>query len=84
MRNRLIAGLCDGILVVEARQKSGSFITVDRGLEQGKEIYAVPGRIGDELSIGCNRLIQQGAKLILSVEDIIEDLQEGFKAVENL
>ncbi len=78
MRNRLIAGLCDGILVVEARQKSGSLITVDRGLEQGKEIYAVPGRIGDELSIGCNHLIQQGAKLVLSVDDIIEDLEEFY------
>lgn len=87
MRNRLIAGFCDGILVVEARQRSGSLITVDRGLEQGKEIYAVPGRIQDELSVGCNQLIQQGAKLILSAKDIIEDFEgtylQGLKASDN-
>lgn len=77
MRNRLIAGLADGILVIEARERSGSLITVDRGLEQGKEIYAVPGRPGDALSFGCNRLIQSGAKLTLSSSDILEDLREG-------
>ncbi|WP_066720407.1 DNA-processing protein DprA [Clostridium sp. Marseille-P299] len=74
MRNRLIAGLCDVILVVEARESSGTFITVDRGLEQGKDILAIPGRIGDSLSSGCNRLIQNGAKLVRNVEDILEEL----------
>ena len=54
MRNRLISGLADVIIVVEAREKSGSLITVEQGLEQGKEIYAVPGQITDHLSMGCN------------------------------
>lgn len=74
MRNRIISGLSDAILVVEARESSGTFITVDRGLEQGKDIFAIPGRIGDALSSGCNGLIQRGAKLILNVDDIIEEL----------
>ena len=59
MRNRLISGLADVIIVVEAREKSGSLITVEQGLEQGKEIYAVPGQITDHLSMGCNQLIQR-------------------------
>ncbi|NLK27958.1 MAG: DNA-protecting protein DprA [Clostridiales bacterium] len=74
MRNRIISGLSDGIIVVEAKNKSGSLITVDMGLEQGKEIYVVPGRITDRLSEGCNNLIKMGAKLITSPEDILEDL----------
>jgi DNA processing protein len=78
MRNRIIAGLSDGILVVEAKKKSGTLITVDCGLEQGKDIYALPGKITDELSIGCNRLIQNGAKLIQSTNDIIEELVERY------
>ncbi len=74
-RNRLIAGLADGILVVEAREKSGTFITVDQGLDQGKEVFAIPGRVTDPLSTGCNRLIAQGAHMVTSVEDILEVLQ---------
>lgn len=74
MRNRIISGLCDGILVVEARERSGTLITVDRGLEQGKDIFAVPGRIGDCLSYGCNHLIQMGAKLVNCVDDIFEEI----------
>ncbi|WP_455714400.1 DNA-processing protein DprA [Anaerosporobacter sp.] len=78
VRNRIIAGLSDGILVVEAKEKSGTLITVDCGLEQGKDIYALPGKITDELSIGCNRLIQNGAKLIQSTNDIVEELVERY------
>lgn len=78
VRNRIIAGLSDGILVVEAKEKSGTLITVDSGLEQGKDIYALPGKITDQLSIGCNRLIQNGAKLIQSSSDIIDDLVERY------
>lgn len=78
MRNRIISGLCDGILVIEARVKSGSLITVDMGLEQGKDIYAVPGKATDRLSEGCNNLIKMGAKLVTSPQDILEDLLHSY------
>lgn len=73
-RNRIISGLSDGIVVVEAREKSGSLITADFALEQGKEIYAVPGRISDALSHGTNRLIQQGSGIFLNVEDFLKEM----------
>ncbi|MBE5967575.1 MAG: DNA-protecting protein DprA [Lachnospiraceae bacterium] len=79
MRNRIISGLSDGILVIEAKERSGSLITVDMGLEQGKEIYALPGRITDSLSVGCNNLIKMGAKPITSAKDILEDLFANYK-----
>lgn len=74
MRNRIISGLSDGILVIEAREKSGSLITVDMGLEQGKDIYAMPGRATDVISTGCNNLIKMGAKMVTKPEDILEEL----------
>lgn len=73
MRNRIISGLADGIFVIEARERSGSLITVDVGLEQGKNIYALPGPFHTALSQGCHRLIQNGAKLVYKTEDILED-----------
>lgn len=70
-RNRLIAGLSDVLIVVEARERSGTFITVDRALEQGKQVFAVPGRISDALSKGCNKLLMDGAGICLSKDDIL-------------
>ncbi len=71
-RNRIISGLSDVVLVVEAKQKSGTLITVDMALEQGKEIYCVPGRATDKLSEGCNKLIGQGAGIVLTATDLLE------------
>ena len=73
-RNRIISGLCDCLVVVEARKKSGTLITTDFALEQGKYIGAVPGRVGDRLSEGCNQLIQTGAFLIQNTEEILNIL----------
>ena len=73
-RNQIVAGLADALLVIEARQKSGTWITVDRALEQGKDVYAVPGRLTDRLSDGCNLLIRQGAGIALSPEDMLAEL----------
>lgn len=73
-RNRIIAGLALGVLVVEAPARSGALITVDRALEQGKEVLAVPGPITSEASVGTNRLIQEGAKPVTCLEDILEEL----------
>jgi DNA processing protein len=79
MRNRIISGLCDGILVIEAKEKSGSLITVDMGLEQGKEIYSLPGRVTERLSTGCNNLIKMGAKLVTTPKDILEDFIPNYE-----
>lgn len=72
-RNRLISGISKGIIVIEAKEKSGTMITVDYGLEQGKNIFAVPGNVGEQNSIGTNRLIQEGAKMVTSIKDILEE-----------
>lgn len=74
-RNRIIAGLCECVVVVEAKEKSGSLITADYAMEEGRDIYAVPGRICDTLSQGCNRLIKQGAGALISIEDFLSDLE---------
>ena len=74
-RNRIISALSDIVLVVEAKEKSGSLITVDFALEQGKTVYAVPGRVCDLLSYGCNCLIAQGAGIACSPDSILMELE---------
>ena len=73
-RNRLISALSDAVLVIEARERSGSLITADFALEQGKDVYALPGRITDALSAGANQLIRQGAVPIVSAKELLSDL----------
>lgn len=74
MRNRIISGLSDSIVVVEARKKSGSLITAEFAAEQGRTVMAVPGRPGDALSEGCNELIAQGAGIVLSPKTFLETI----------
>ena len=76
MRNRIIAGLSDAVLAVEARRKSGTLITVGCALNQGKEVYSVPGRLTDKLSEGCNGLIAIGARIALSPKEMVDDIKK--------
>ncbi len=73
-RNRLISGLSDVVLVMEARVKSGSLITADLALEQGRDVYALPGPVTSPLSQGCHRLIRQGAGILVSPQDLLSEL----------
>lgn len=73
-RNRIISGLSDAVLVMEARERSGSLITADMALDQGREVYALPGPLTSPLSRGCNALIRQGAGILLSPGELLEEL----------
>ena len=78
MRNRIVSGLCRGVVAVEAPSGSGTMITVRQALEQNRTVLAVPGRIDSPASQGCNRLIRDGARMVTCVEDVIDEIDDLF------
>lgn len=83
-RNRIISGLSDVVLVIEAGAKSGTLITVDMALEQGREVAVIPGRITDRLSTGCLGLLKQGASPVVDVDELLQLLKESFSVQAHL
>ena len=75
-RNRIISGLSLGVVIIEAGEKSGAILTAYYAVDQNRDIFAVPGRIGDVKSVGANRLVQKGAKLVLNVDDIVSEIEQ--------
>ena len=76
MRNRIVSGLSKGVLVVEAPLNSGTMITVGQALDQNRTVMAVPGRIDSPASQGCHKLVREGARLVTSVDDVVEEVQD--------
>lgn len=81
-RNRIISGLSCGVLIIEAQDKSGTLITASHALEQGKDVFCVPGNINSIFSVGTNKLIRDGAKLVIDVNDILDEIHE-FREIKN-
>jgi DNA processing protein len=77
-RNRIITGLSLGVIVVEAALRSGALISAEHAMEQGREVFAVPGRVDSTASRGCHRLLREGAKLVEGVDDVLDELGPLF------
>ncbi len=78
-RNRIISGICTGVIIIEAGEKSGAVITAETALKENREVFAVPGSIFSDKSCGCHKLIQNGAKLVNDVDDILIELENYIK-----